>query len=138
MTYFLSGTGEKTFPQHIRIIYRQLYRPWTRVLSKFIVLWSTVTKPGCDELPLSCFFLSCQLSSQTEWTPPVTKREGNLWLHADRGHRTPLLPFLCKNPFKGESLCDQTAGNAAELQASHTTVPQTSTSTIVKHFLPDH
>lgn len=49
------------------------------------------------------------------------KEGGDLWLHADQGHRTLLPPFLRTNPFKGEPLCDQTAGNAAELEASNTT-----------------
>lgn len=129
--------------KNIRLIYRREYlaiRPCIDLcaFSIFIVLWRTATKPGCDELTLSCFLLSCQLSSQTTWTPPVTERGGNLWLHADRGHRNLLPSFLCTNPFKGEPLCDQTAGIAAELEASNTTALVLKLSQVhVKHCLPD-
>lgn len=115
--------------KNIRLIYRREYlaiRPCIDLCT------------GCDELTLSCFLLSCQLSSQTTWTPPVTERGGNLWLHADRGHRNLLPSFLCTNPFKGEPLCDQTAGIAAELEASNTTALVLKLSQVhVKHCLPD-
>lgn len=60
---------------------------------------------SCDDLTLSCFLLSCQLSGQTKWTPPVTKtggKGGGIYGSMQAGgHHTLLPPFLRTNPFKG-------------------------------------
>lgn len=54
--------------------------------------------------PISCFLLSCQLSSQTKRTPPVTKR-GGIYGSVQTGATAPSCLHSSAQTLSKESLC---------------------------------
>lgn len=67
-----------------------------------ICLGGTVSKPVCDEWPVSCFLLSCQLSGPDKEDSSCHKERGNLRLHAGLGSLHPHAsnPQPSRNPLQ--------------------------------------
>lgn len=71
-----------------------IYRPEYLVISQCV-------RHVC---PISCFLLSCQLSSQTKRTPPVTKR-GGIYGSVQAGATAPSCLHSSAQTLSKESLC---------------------------------
>lgn len=128
-------TSKKIYASFTDQNIQQLARPSTCVLSMFTC--GVRLQSLADELTLSCFLLSCQLSSQTKWTSPVTKSGGEFMAPCRPGSPHPPASIPLHKPLQRRASVGADSRQRCRIRGikHNCSIPQTSTR--LKRFLPD-